>query len=379
VIGDAYRRAGVDVEAGAVAVERIREGAEATFGAEVLTSLGSFAAAVAMPAGMGDPVLVSATDGVGTKTAIAQALARYDTIGIDLVAMCADDVVCLGARPLFFLDYLAVEHLDPDQVAAIVGGVSAGCREAECSLIGGETAEHPGVLPIGGFDLAGFCVGIAERADLLAEPSARPGDAIIGIGARGLHSNGYSLVRALVAEHHLDLATPYAELVEREHGSRGAVAVTGAGAADQPPDGASLGDALLAPTRIYAPHVLALREHLRGRDLALRGLAHITGGGLSGNVPRALPQDAGARLDPDRWPMPSILAVLGTFGEIDPRELRSTFHGGIGMVAIVEPSAVTPTIELLAERGLPAWLIGEVVSRDGEERYVEGPLSGTWP
>ena len=375
VIRDAYQRAGVDVAAGERAVERIREGAEATFGAEVLTSLGSFAAGVALPSGMTDPVLVSATDGVGTKTAIASALDRFDTIGIDLVAMCVDDVVCLGARPLFFLDYLAVEHLDPDQVEAIVAGISRGCHEAECSLVGGETAEHPGVLPLGGFDLAGFCVGIAERAELFDPATARPGDAIVGVSARGLHANGYSLVRALLAEHELDLATPYAELLERSLGAdEGAALVTAAGG-DEPTAGATLGDVLLTPTRIYAPHLMALRSHLDGLDLAVRGYGHVTGGGLPGNVPRALPDDAGARLDPERWPKPSVLALLASLGGIDAAEMRSVFHGGLGMVAIVEPSAVTPAIDFLADRGLPAWLVGEVVPRDGDERYVEGPLS----
>jgi len=374
---ESYRRAGVDVAAGEIAVDRIREGAEATFTAEVLTNLGSFAAGVAIPAGMIDPVLVSATDGVGTKTAIASALGRFDTIGIDLVAMCADDVVCLGARPLFFLDYLAVEHLDPEQVATIVGGVSRGCHEAECSLVGGETAEHPGVLPIGGFDLAGFCVGMAERGDLMGEPAARPGDAIVGMAAHGLHANGFSLVRALLAEHELDLAMPYAELVERVLGPETPSGATGATLADEPGAGASLGDVLLTPTRIYAPHVLALRSHLRARDLALRGFAHITGGGLPGNVPRALPEDAAARLDPARWPEPSFVKLLGAVAGIDGRELRGIFHGGIGMVSVVERSAVRPAIDFLAERGLAAWLVGEVVPPNGDERYVEGPLSWT--
>ena len=210
VIREAYRDAGVDIAAGEHAVDLMRQRVEATFGPEVLTGLGSFAAAVALPAGMREPVLVSATDGVGTKTAIAALLGRYDTIGIDLVAMCADDVVCLGARPFFFLDYVAVERLDPDQLAALVDGVVAGCRLAGCALIGGETAEHPGVMAAGSFDMAGFCVGIATRADLMGEAQGRPGDALIGIAASGLHSNGFSLVRKIVAENGLDLAAPFA-------------------------------------------------------------------------------------------------------------------------------------------------------------------------
>ena len=240
----------------------MRRRVEATFGPEVLTGLGSFAAAVALPAGMREPVLVSATDGVGTKTAIAALLGRYDTIGIDLVAMCADDVVCLGARPFFFLDYVAVERLDPAVVAEIVEGVAAGCGMAGCALVGGETAEHPGVMPEDAFDLAGFCVGICERSELFAQPAGRPGDVLVGIAASGLHSNGYSLVRRLIAEHAIDLDR--------------------------------MGDGLLTPTRVYAPDVLAMRDYLRGRALAVRGLAHITGGGLPGNLPRALQDGAAA-------------------------------------------------------------------------------------
>jgi phosphoribosylformylglycinamidine cyclo-ligase len=335
----AYREAGVDVEAGDRAVDLMRGRVESTFGPEVLTGLGSFAAAVGLPGGYRDPVLVSATDGVGTKTALAAELGRYDTVGIDLVAMCADDVVCLGARPLFFLDYIAVEHVDPAMVASLVEGVAAGCRIAGCALVGGETAEHPGLMPPGSFDLAGFCVGVAERADLLAEPAGRPGDVLIGLAASGLHSNGFSLIRRLITDGRVELS-----------------------------------DDMLTPTRIYAADVLAMRQHLTARGLRLRALAHITGGGLPGNIPRALGADAAARVDPSRWPIPPLQQQLIAAAGIEPAEARAVWNTGIGMIAVVEPAAADASIEFLASRGLEAWHIGDVVSRRGDTRYLEESL-----
>jgi phosphoribosylformylglycinamidine cyclo-ligase len=373
VTREAYRRSGVDVAAGEQAVELMRERVEATFGAEVLTGIGGFAAAVAVPAGMRDAVIVSATDGVGTKTAIAVRVGRYDTIGIDLVAMCADDVACLGAAPLFFLDYVAVEHLDPDAVAGLVSGIAAGCGEAGCALVGGETAEHPGLLADDGFDLAGFCVGVVEREDLIDRPTGEPGDVLIGLEASGLHANGYSLVRSLIAEEDLDLAAPYLEFVRRTLGEQELERVS----ADDPEHVmASLGDVLLTPTRIYAPHLLGLRAGLRGRGLTVRGYAHITGGGLRGNVPRVLAEGAAARLDPTRWPVPAVMRYLAALGGLDPAEMRAIFNGGIGMVAVVEAAAARPAIELLAARGVRAWHVGEVTAASGPERYEEAPLAG---
>jgi phosphoribosylformylglycinamidine cyclo-ligase len=362
------------VAAGEEAVARIRERVEATFGREVLTGLGGFAAAVAMPAGLRDPVLVSATDGVGTKTDIAARLGRYDTIGIDLVAMCADDVACLGAAPLFFLDYISVGHVDPAVVAEIVSSVAAGCRTAGCALVGGETAEHPGLLAdVDGFDLAGFCVGVVERADLISQPAGQPGDALIGLASTGLHSNGYSLVRKLVTDHDLDLAAPYLDFVRRTLGERESTRVAG----EEPHHvDATLGDVLLAPTQIYAQHLLALRDGLRRRELAVRGFAHITGGGIPGNVPRALADGAAARVDPARWPVPSVMTCMAALGGLDAAEMRATFNGGIGMVAVVEANAAQPAINLLADRGMRAWQVGEVVMERGTERYEEAPLSG---
>jgi phosphoribosylformylglycinamidine cyclo-ligase len=365
----AYARAGVDVAAGEHAVELIRSSVESTRRPEVLTGLGGFGSAFTIPAGIREPVIVSATDGVGTKTAIAGAVRRFDTIGVDLVAMCADDVVCTGAEPVAFLDYVAVGRLDPFNVAELVAGVADGCRQAGCSLIGGETAEHPGLMEADEFDLAGFCVGVGERSALLDGSAARPGDAIIGLASNGLHANGFSLVRALVAERDLDLSAPYREVLGRSLGDREA---TSALASEPDRALATLGEVLLTPTRIYARDVLAVRASLVAEGHDLRGIAHITGGGLPGNVPRALPEDLGARLDPGAWPMPSVMRLMGALGGLEDDELRATFNGGLGMVLVVPARVARRAVELAADRRLPAWVVGEVRPTDElGSRYVE--------
>jgi phosphoribosylformylglycinamidine cyclo-ligase len=361
---DAYRSAGVDIDAGERAVALMRASVEATRRPEVIGGLGGFASAMALPGGMREPVLVSSTDGVGTKTAIAMALGVYDTIGHDLVAMCADDLVCAGAEPLFFLDYLAVGRVFPERVAAIVGSVADGCRLAGCSLIGGETAEHPGLMEPGEFDLAGFCVGVVERDRLLDGTAARAGDALIGIASSGLHSNGFSLVRRIVAETNLDLGEGYADLVSR---------ILGPETTPEPETvGRSLGEVLLTPTRIYSQAILRLRRRLTDAGADLRGAAHITGGGLPGNVPRVLPEGLGARVHPGNWPMPSVMRLLGAGGGLSNAELRSTFNGGLGMVCVVPAGAVEETISSLEDDGLEAWHVGEVAEADaGGPRYLE--------
>jgi len=304
---------------------------------------------------------VSATDGVGTKTAIAGAVRRFDTIGVDLVAMCADDVVCTGAEPVAFLDYVAVGRLDPFNVAELVAGVADGCRQAGCSLIGGETAEHPGLMEADEFDLAGFCVGVGERSRLLDGTTARPGDAIVGLASNGLHANGYSLVRALVTERDMDLSAPYREVLGRSLGDREATAAL----AGEPDHALStLGEVLLTPTRIYARDVLAIRAALVAGGSDVRGIAHITGGGLPGNVPRALPEALGARLDPRTWPMPSVMRLMGALGGLEDDELRATFNGGLGMTLVVPPDAAARTVELAHDRGIGAWVAGTVVKAD---------------
>ena len=371
----AYARAGVDVPAGERAVELMRASVASTWRPEVLAGLGGFGSAVAIPSGYREPVIVSSTDGVGTKTAIAAAMGRLDTIGIDLVAMCADDVACTGAEPLAFLDYIAIGTLDPERVASLVSGIAEGCRQAGCALTGGETAEHPGLMEPDEFDLAGFCIGVGERSRLLDGSTARAGDVIVGLASSGLHANGYSLVRSLVAEHGLELRDAYAGLLRR---------VLGDGAADDAlaremhDADATLGDVLLMPTRIYARDLLAMRAALGSAGHAIRGIAHITGGGLPGNVPRALPAALGARLDPAAWPMPSVMRVLGALGGIADAELRATFNAGLGMTVVVAAEAAPAAVELARTRGIPAWIVGEVVDEAdiGGRRYVEEGLRG---
>jgi phosphoribosylformylglycinamidine cyclo-ligase len=370
----AYARSGVDVEAGDRAVELMRAAVASTGRPEVVGGLGGFGGVIAIPDGYREPLLVSSTDGVGTKTAIARAMGRYDGLGIDLVAMCADDVVCAGAEPLFFLDYVAVGRLDPERVATIVGGVAAGCRLAGCALVGGETAEHPGTMEPDEVDLAGACTGVVERSRLIDGSAVRAGDAIVGLAASGLHSNGFSLVRSVVADAGLDLAGSYVAAVRRVLGGAAAdAALTTEGVAGGA--AAALGEVLLSPTRIYARAVLRLRDELEAAGHELGGLAHITGGGLPGNVPRALPAGLGARLDPGRWPLPSVMRLVATAAGIDDAELRATFNGGLGMIAVVAPDAVGPAIASLAGSGIPAWRVGEVVPVDAPGgRYAEGAI-----
>jgi phosphoribosylformylglycinamidine cyclo-ligase len=366
----AYAASGVDVGAGDRAVELMRAAVESTRRPEVVGGIGGFAGAMAIPAGYRDPLIVAATDGVGTKTAIAAELRRWDTVGVDLVAMCADDVVCAGAEPLAFLDYVAVGRLEPEAVAELVGGVAAGCREAGCALVGGETAEHPGLMEAAAFDLAGTCVGIVERADRLDGRRASAGDVIVGLPSSGLHANGYSLVRAVLAEGGIPLGRPYQEQLALTLGDAGRDA-----ALEAEPElaMATIGDVLLTPTRIYARRVLELRAALRDGGHDLLGVAHVTGGGLPGNVPRVLPSGLGVRLDPRRWPMPSVMRLIGALAGIDEPEVRATFNGGIGMVLIVAPAAVSTLVAAAPE----ALRIGEVAPV-GElgGRYVEGEVLG---
>jgi len=372
----AYTRSGVDVAAGARAVDLMRAAVESTHRAEVIGGLGGFGAAVALPPGMREPMLVSSTDGVGTKTAIAGALHRYDTIGIDLVAMCADDVVCMGAAPLFFLDYVAVGRVVPEGVAELVASIADGCRQAGCSLVGGETAEHPGLMDPESFDLAGCCVGVVERADLIDGSQVRAGDAILGLAASGLHSNGFALVRSLITQYDLDLTRPYQEQLRLSLGDAARSA-----AIDAEPEHAlaTLGDVLLHPTRIYAKAVLEARARLRVRGQDLHAIAHITGGGLPGNVPRVLPAGLGARINPDSWPMPSVMTLFGALGGLEDDELRATFNGGVGMVLVVPPQVVAGLGDELGKAGVPSWAIGDVVpveEVDGR-RYQEVAAQST--
>jgi phosphoribosylformylglycinamidine cyclo-ligase len=324
-----YRRAGVDLEAAAKAVAMIADVARAADRPEVVAGVGGFAALFRIGNGR---VLASATDGVGTKLEIARMAGRLETVGIDLVAMCADDVVCTGAEPLFFLDYLAVGRVIPDRVASVVEGVAEGCRRASCALLGGETAEHPGVMPEDQFDLAGFCVGLVEEDTLLGPANASEGDALIGLASSGLHANGYSLVRSvLLPRYALDERVP--EL------------------------GRILADELLEPCAIYTPDVLSLHSnHL------LHATAHITGGGLVENLPRALPHGLGAVVRRGSWPEQPVFGVVQRAARATDEELFATFNMGVGMVLVVGPDDVEQVLEATPDR---SFRIGEVVAGAG--------------
>lgn len=366
---DAYRAAGVDVEAGERAVALMREAVASTRRPEVVGGLGGFAGAIEIPAGYRRPVLVASTDGVGTKVALARRAGRLGGIGIDLVAMCADDVACAGAEPLFLLDYVAVGRLVPDEVAAVVAGVAAGCRLAGCALLGGETAEHPGVMGADDLDLAATCVGVVEREDLLDGSAVAAGDVLVGLAASGLHSNGFSLVRRIVAEAGLDLEARYADVLA---GRAPGVAPEPA-LADLP-----LADILLEPTRVYARALLAIRAAVRAAGTGpdahdVRGIAHVTGGGLPGNVPRIVPDGLAARIDASSWSMPSAMRLMGALGGLADAEVRATFNGGIGMVLAVPPAAVEVALATAAGRGITGTVIGVVVpvAATGGRRYEE--------
>ncbi|MEA2612011.1 MAG: phosphoribosylformylglycinamidine cyclo-ligase [Chloroflexota bacterium] len=369
-----YRAAGVDVAAGERAVDLMRAHVASTHRAEVVGGLGGFGGAIGIPAGYREPLLVASTDGVGTKTGIAAQLGRFDTIGIDLVAMCADDVVCCGAEPLAFLDYIAVGHVIPEWVAELVGSVAVGCLEAGCALVGGETAEHPGMMDDNAFDLSGCCIGVVERSEVIDGAAVRAGDAILGLTASGLHSNGFSLVRALLTQWDLDLTEPYQARLRRSLGD----AETDLAMIAAPNEAmATLGEIVLTPTRIYARAILATRAAVREHGYDLHAVAHITGGGLPGNAARGLPAGLAARLDPGRWTMPSVMRLFGALGGLDDQELRATFNGGIGMTDVLPEAAVPAALEALAAHGIPALVIGEVFEADlGGAVYVEGPLEG---
>jgi phosphoribosylformylglycinamidine cyclo-ligase len=332
-----YRDAGVDMDEGDRVVELIKPHARATLRPEVLSGIGGFGGLFALDTKKWkEPVLVSGTDGVGTKLKLAFAANRHDTIGQDLVAMCVNDVAVVGAEPLFFLDYFASGKLAAEQVAEVVKGIAHGCALAGCALIGGETAELPGFYAKGEYDLAGFAVGVVERSRIVDGSRVRPGDAVVGIASTGLHSNGYSLARKVFEKRGLDWTPP--ELAGR-----------------------TLGDALLEPTRIYAKDVLALLE-----AVPVKAFAHVTGGGLPGNVPRTLPDGVRAVLDAHRWPCPPIFDLLGREGGVPRDEMFRTFNMGLGLVAVVDPADAPRAQELLRGRGLESWVVGAIEPGAGE-------------
>jgi len=342
--GETYKDAGVDIAAGEEAVERIKAKVRSTFRPEVIGDIGGFGGLFSFAGHRyRHPVLVSSTDGVGTKALVAQAADRFDTIGVDLVAMCVDDIVCAGAEPLFFLDYIAVGHLDPDHIEQLVEGVAEGCRQAGCALIGGEMAEHPGSMEPGEFDLVGFAVGVVERDLMLGPDRVHPGDVLVGLPSPGLRSNGYSLARRV--------------LLERAGRALRAPAYEGARH--------SLADELLEPSVVYAPAVRALLD-----AVDVHALAHVTGGGLPGNLPRSLPKGCDAVVDEGTWEAPRIFGEIQRLGEISDDEMRQVFNLGLGMVAVIPREDLYRALDVLRASGHRAVEIGQVERGHGTVRYT---------
>lgn len=340
-MSEAYKNAGVDIAAGNEAVERMKKHVKRTYRPEVMTDLGGFGALFGLNKDKyEEPVLVSGTDGVGTKLKIAFAADRHDTIGIDAVAMCVNDIVVQGAEPLFFLDYLACDKVVPEKIEAIVAGIAEGCHQAGCALIGGETAEMPGMYSEGEYDIAGFTVGVADKAKLVTGADIAAGDTVIGLASSGVHSNGFSLVRKL--------------LLEQEGYSLNDVL---------PELGAPLADVLLAPTKIYVKPLLALLE-----QLPVKGMAHITGGGFIENIPRVLPEGVDVEINYGSWPILPIFGLMQDKGNVSNRDMFTTFNMGIGLVLVVNSADGERALELLKASGEEAYIIGKVT--EGERKVT---------
>lgn len=337
-----YRRAGVNIDEGERFVTMISPLVKKTFRKEVLTDIGSFGALFRFEsAKYKEPILVSGTDGVGTKLKIAFLTDRHDTVGIDLVAMSVNDILTSGAEPLFFLDYFATGKLEPEKAAMVIEGIAAGCRESGCALIGGETAEMPGFYQEGEYDLAGFAVGVVDKARIIDGVDIRKGDALVGLASSGLHSNGYSLVRKVFLEHgKMDVSTHVPEL------------------------GTTLGDELLRPTRIYVKAFNALKERIR-----IKGIAHVTGGGIPGNLPRIFPGGVGAVVREGSWPVPAIFRLIEKTGNVPVNDMKRTFNMGIGCILVVPEKDAGDAVGLLKEAGFDSYVIGTVVKGKKEVRY----------
>jgi phosphoribosylformylglycinamidine cyclo-ligase len=328
-----YRHAGVDIEAGEEAVRLIKADAESTYIPGVLGSIGGFAGMFQLPDGLRDPVLVTSTDGVGTKLLLAQETGRLDTVGIDLVAMSVNDVLTVGARPILFLDYVAVGRLLPAEMARIVAGVAEGCRQAGCALVGGEMAEMPGLYSRGEFDVAGFCVGLAERAKLIDGSGVGEGDVVLGLASSGFHSNGYSLVRKVLEVNDLDLGDRFAHMSE------------------------TIADTLLRPTRIYVKSVLRLLDE----SVPIKAMAHITGGGMIGNLSRVIPDGLSARLHFSQWTIPPMFRAIQHLGDVADEEMFATFNMGVGYVIVIPGDDAAQARSLLADTGEEVIELGEIV------------------
>lgn len=339
-----YREAGVDIDAGDEFVDRIKPLVRSTFRPEVLADLGGFGGLFRLQAKKyEDPVLVSGTDGVGTKLKIAFMMDQHDSVGIDLVAMCVNDIAVTGAEPLFFLDYFATGKLAVPKAQQVVKGIAEGCRQAGCALIGGETAEMPSMYADGEYDLAGFAVGVVDKPKIIDGKSIKPGDAIIGLASTGLHSNGYSLARRVFFDKaKLTITSTLPGL-------------------DRP-----LGEVLLTPTRIYAKQVLALVQ-----EFPIKGIAHITGGGITENLPRVFPDGVRARIDRRAWTVPPVFQTLGKLGDVNREEMYRVFNMGIGLILVVPESSVSAVLAKAAALGDRGWLIGEMVSSTGDDAEVE--------
>ncbi len=368
-----YREAGVDVEAGRAFVEQIRSLVQSTYRPEVLGRLGGFSGCFQLPVGYREPVLVSGTDGVGTKLKLAQDLNRHDTVGIDLVAMCVNDVLTSGAQPLFFLDYLATSKLNSEQLTQVVAGIAQGCRLSGCALLGGETAEMPGFYQPGEYDLAGFCVGIVEKSQMLDGSQVQVGDVAIGLASQGVHSNGFSLVRKIVQESQAGtLSSGAGELKSERVGADGRGQVSPPHPLTPSPPhtwdtcpemlgGQSLGDVLLRPTQIYVKPVLEARH----AGIDIRGMAHITGGGLPENLPRCLGSGQSIQIDPNSWVVPPIFQWLADAGQLSVETMFNTFNMGIGFVLLVPPDQANQTRSWFESQNIAAYPIGKVIDGAG--------------
>lgn len=328
-----YKDAGVDIDAGNALVERIKSVVKRTTRPEVMGGLGGFGALCQLPTGYQEPVLVAGTDGVGTKLRLALDLAKHDTVGIDLVAMCVNDLVVQGAEPLFFLDYYATGKLSVDIAAQVVGGIGAGCEQAGCALIGGETAEMPGMYEGSDYDLAGFCVGVVEKSKIIDGSKVKPGDALLALASSGPHSNGYSLIRKILEVSQADPENAFGD--------------------------STLGETLLTPTRIYVKSMLALQQ-----QVDIRAVSHITGGGFWENIPRVLPAGCCAEIDANSWQWPAIFNWLQQAGNVATREMYRTFNCGVGMVIALPQEQAAQALALLQEQGETAWQLGTVTQAD---------------
>lgn len=334
-----YKKAGVDIEAGYRSVELMKKHVKETMRPEVLGGLGGFAGAFDLSAikDMDEPVLLSGTDGCGTKVKLAFVMDKHDTIGIDAVAMCVNDIACSGGEPLFFLDYIACGKNYPEKIADIVSGVAEGCKQSECALVGGETAEHPGLMPVDEYDLAGFAVGVADKKEIINGQDIKPGDVLIGMASSGVHSNGFSLVRSVFEMTKESLDTYYEEL------------------------GKTLGEALIAPTKIY---VKALKS-IKNSGVKVKGCSHITGGGFYENVPRMLPEGACAVIEKDSYEVPAIFKLLAAKGDIAEEMMYNTFNMGLGMVIAVAPEDKEKTVAAIEAAGEAAYVVGRI--EEGEK------------